>query len=70
MLSSSDGNKKPWVYLLDGREWVGASLDAWETNNDLMIWFAENNCVLCAFVYSGKGQAFAVEKGIEDNRVR
>ena len=52
--------------LVDAREWKIASLDAWETNNELVDWMSSHNCVLFSFVLSKELQKFAIESQINN----
>ncbi|MGF1740574.1 hypothetical protein L4C34_05735 [Vibrio profundum] len=66
VLSSPERDTTPWVYLLDCREWIGASKEAWESNNAITDWMVEHNCALTAVVLPGKLQAYAIETHISD----
>ncbi|MGF1742759.1 hypothetical protein L4C34_17110 [Vibrio profundum] len=66
---SSERELEPWVLLLDCREWVGASQDAWETNNRNTDWMADNHCIFEAIVLPGKMQLFAAETELNDQSI-
>lgn len=59
---SPESDTTHWSYLLDCRDWSGASLDTWEANNSIMDWLIEHNCCLHALVMKGDLQVYAVEK--------
>lgn len=66
---SLERDLEPWVLLLDCREWVGASQDAWETNNRNTDWMADNHCIFEAIVLPGKMQLFAAETELNEQSI-
>ncbi|MGF1740303.1 hypothetical protein L4C34_04320 [Vibrio profundum] len=60
ILTSPDGDGKPWVLLNDCREMLGAALDAWEPINEITEWEQQHNCLLIAVVISTQLQQFMV----------
>ncbi|MGF1743291.1 hypothetical protein L4C34_20040 [Vibrio profundum] len=69
VLTSPDRDERPWATLINARNWDMASSDSWDTNNELANWMPEHNCVLFAVVLSKKIQEFAVEKGMENQKI-
>ncbi|MGF1741456.1 hypothetical protein L4C34_10320 [Vibrio profundum] len=61
ILSSTDGDTKPWVLLNDCTEFLGAALDSWEAINEVTDWECQHNCVLLATVISNKVQNYLMD---------
>lgn len=67
--SSREGFDKPWVALIDARDWELAPPDFWEATNFLVNWMSEHNCLLYALIFSNKVQRFAVEQGFNNQPI-
>ena len=59
----------PWVIFHDCRNWIGAAPDVWETNNMIMSWLAEHNCIFMASLLPGKMQIYNTEAEISDKSI-
>lgn len=60
--SSREKDTTPWVICHDCRNWIGAAPDVWETNNIIMDWLTEHNCIFMASVLPGEMQIYLTEK--------
>ncbi|MGF1742454.1 hypothetical protein L4C34_15485 [Vibrio profundum] len=67
--SSEGGVTEPWVIFLDSRDWVGASLDAWEVNNQITDWVSSHGCVYEAIVLSKKMHVYAAKTELNDQPI-
>lgn len=67
--ASPEGFDKPWVALIDCRDWELAPPDFWEATNVLINWMSEHNCLLYALIFSNKVQRFAVEQGFNNQPI-
>ncbi|MGF1741767.1 hypothetical protein L4C34_11955 [Vibrio profundum] len=66
VMTSKEGDVKPWVILFDLRSWSMTSLDAWEANDKNMEWLSEHSCIFLAFLFSKEIQHFAIKKHLKD----
>lgn len=67
--SSEEGTNSPWLMLNDCRDWNMASMDAWDTNNQIIDWSVEHQCILVAAVLSKKLQEYAFTTGFRNQGV-
>ncbi|MGF1742177.1 hypothetical protein L4C34_14035 [Vibrio profundum] len=66
---SDDCYEDPWVVINDARDWEMASLDFWESANDVIHFLEEKNCVLFVVVFSRKIHQYTLEKGLDDQSI-
>lgn len=67
--SSPEKYTTPWAALNDCRQWDIASLDSWETYNEVVSWMSDHNCVLLSFLVNRKIQEFAINNGYKDKSI-
>lgn len=60
---------RPWVCLVDARDWKLSPQDAWRAANELTSWMYQNHCALMAIVLSNKMQQFSFDKELSHSDI-
>lgn len=69
VLSSTYGDREPWVTLTDARGWEMASPDIEEVTNTTIEWATNHNCLLFGILLSKNIQKFAMEKEFGEHSI-